>query len=72
MAKKKEQTLPQTLYGRWNDDTDDVRYVMTDDDPAALVDKNETRRVGVYELVGYAVIENKTTNTTKQPKGRRR
>jgi hypothetical protein len=65
MAKKLPK-LPKTIYGYWSDESgpNDL-FLRTDPEPKSLVEVNETLRVGVYELVGYAIVKN-TTNTTSE------
>ncbi len=64
--------LPKTLYGYW-DGSKGEEFVNTTDDANATVETGETKRVGVYELVGYAQVvnETKTTLTRTQQKSKR-
>jgi hypothetical protein len=39
---------------------DDYFIISADEDGDGLVEKGDSGRVGVYELVGYATVENKT------------
>lgn len=66
MAKKKTAPkgphYPETLYAAWRglDDLRNPPYILADPDAGALVEKGTRERVGVYRLVGFAEVENKT------------
>lgn len=63
MAKRTQnqtsKPLPKTIYGKWEPMDDDF-FVSTSEDANTLVENGEKLRVGIYELVGYATVENKT------------
>jgi hypothetical protein len=63
VAKTKEKhaprKLPKRIYGKW-EPMDDEFFVNTAERAETLVERGEKLRVGIYELVGYAVVENKT------------
>lgn len=53
---------PKRLYGYWDGKGEDM-YFGTYEDPDDAVATGETRKVGVYELVGHAQIKNSTETT---------
>lgn len=68
------EKLPKTLYGYIGSDygrKEDEAYLHTSEEPNDLLQTGESRRVGVWELVGYAEIKNTTTTAVKRLKRKR-
>lgn len=66
MKDESKTELPKKIYGYWNNDGGpDDEFLQTGASEASMVDVNEERRVGIYELTGYAIIKNVTTTSTE-------